>query len=108
KEEASCKLEKYAVELGAYDITYEPRIVEKDETETWILFTNGASNTKGSGAELVLIGPNRMKYTYAPRLNFDRTNNKAEYEVLMAGLKIARKINVLALDVWVDSKLVAS
>ncbi|GJR10480.1 reverse transcriptase domain-containing protein [Tanacetum coccineum] len=90
---------KYAVELGAYDITYEPLIVEKDETETWILFTNGASNTKGFGAELVLIGPNRMKYTYAPHLNFDRTNNKAEYEVLLAGLKIARKINVLALDV---------
>ncbi|GJR08911.1 reverse transcriptase domain-containing protein [Tanacetum coccineum] len=79
-------------------------VVEKDEMKNLDSLYNGDQHN-GSGAEkLVLIGPNRMKYTYAPRLNFDRTNNKAEYEVLLAGLKIARKINVLALDVWAGGR----
>ncbi|GJR10479.1 reverse transcriptase domain-containing protein [Tanacetum coccineum] len=59
-------------------------VVEKDEMKNLDSLYNGDQHN-GSGAEkLVLIGPNRMKYTYAPRLNFDRTNNKAEYEVLLA------------------------
>ncbi|GJW68315.1 reverse transcriptase domain-containing protein [Tanacetum coccineum] len=76
------KLAKYAVEIGAYSITFMPRNavkgqvladflseaperekeesyfrmpevpVEKDDMEIWILFTNGASSPKGSGAEV--------------------------------------------------------
>ena len=59
-------------------------------------------------SRLVLIGPNQVEHTYELRLNFGSTNNEAEYEVLLAGLCIARKMNVEALDVRVDSKLVAS
>ncbi|GJT66489.1 reverse transcriptase domain-containing protein [Tanacetum coccineum] len=81
---------------------------EKDDTETWTLFTNGASNRKGSGASLVLISPNGMEFTYALRLNFTRTNNEAEYEALLAGLHKAAKMKVQAISVNVDSKLVAS
>ncbi|GJS08699.1 reverse transcriptase domain-containing protein [Tanacetum coccineum] len=47
-------------------------------------------------------------YAYALRLTFASTNNEAEYEALLAGLRIARMMNVLRLEVKVDSKLVAS
>ncbi|GKE74046.1 reverse transcriptase domain-containing protein, partial [Tanacetum coccineum] len=63
------------------------------------------NNYQGSG--LVLIDPSGMEYTYAIRLTFSSTNNEAEYETLLAGLRIARKIKVQLLDVKVDSKLVA-
>ncbi|GKB52574.1 reverse transcriptase domain-containing protein [Tanacetum coccineum] len=87
KTEALGKLAKYAFELGAYNITFEPRNVvkgqvladfitktpdgelseeyfgmpkvspERVDTEEWTLFTDRASSLKGSGAGLVLIGP---------------------------------------------------
>ncbi|GKB13088.1 reverse transcriptase domain-containing protein, partial [Tanacetum coccineum] len=81
---------------------------QKDCTKEWILYTDGASSIKGSGACLVLISPTKTEYTYALRLNFESTNNQAEYEALLAGLRIAKKIGVQSLSVNVDSKLVAS
>nr|GEX53770.1 reverse transcriptase domain-containing protein [Tanacetum cinerariifolium] len=136
--ETSIKLEKYAVKLGAYNITYIPRNavkgqvladflskapegekeelyfqmpevpLEKDDIESWTLFTDEASSPKGSGAGLVLIGPRGIEYTYALRLTFPSTNNEAEYEALLAGLRIARQMNISNIEVKVDSKLVAN
>lgn len=60
-------------------------------------------------AGLVLISPNKVKYTYALRLNFEETtNNEAEYEALLAGLRIATDMGVQKIRVYVDSKLVAN
>ncbi|GKB27338.1 reverse transcriptase domain-containing protein [Tanacetum coccineum] len=56
---------------------------------------------------LVMIDLAGTEYTYAIRLNFASTNNEAEYEALLAGLRIAEKMKVRALKVKVDSKLVA-
>ncbi|GJZ10737.1 reverse transcriptase domain-containing protein [Tanacetum coccineum] len=136
--ETSGKLAKYTVELGAYNIMFIPRNavkgqvladflskalegekeelylrmpevpVEEDDTESWTLFNNGASSPKGSGAGLVLIGPSGIEHTYALRLTFPSTNNKAEYEALLARLRIARQMNISNIEVKVDSKLVAS
>ncbi|GKF52477.1 reverse transcriptase domain-containing protein, partial [Tanacetum coccineum] len=58
-------------------------------------------------AGLVLIDFSGTEYTYAIRLTFPSTNNEAEYEALLAGLRIARKMKVKALKVKVDLKLVA-
>ncbi|GJY38044.1 reverse transcriptase domain-containing protein [Tanacetum coccineum] len=81
---------------------------EKDDTKRWTLFTGGESSLKGSGAGLVLIGPSGVEYTYALRLTFTSTNNEAEYEALLAGLRIARKMKIQNLEAKVDSKLVTS
>ncbi|GKF13614.1 reverse transcriptase domain-containing protein [Tanacetum coccineum] len=81
---------------------------QKDRNKEWILYTDGASSAKGSGVGLVLISPTGTEYIYALRLNFESTNNQAEYEDLLAGLGIAKKIGVQSLSVNVDSKLVAS
>nr|GEV39291.1 reverse transcriptase domain-containing protein [Tanacetum cinerariifolium] len=82
--------------------------LEKDDTKSWTLFTDGASSPKGSGAGLVLIGPSGIEYTYALCLTFLSTNNEAEYEALPAGLRIAYQMNISNIEVKVDSKLVAS
>ncbi|GJT74904.1 reverse transcriptase domain-containing protein [Tanacetum coccineum] len=138
KTEASGKLAKYAVELGAYNITFEPRNAvkgqvladfitetsdgelpkkyfrmpkvahERDDTEEWMLFTDGASSLKGSCAGLVLIGPSGVEHTYALHLTFDNFNNEVEYKALLAGLRITRGMDIQKLEARVDSKLVAS
>ncbi|GJS04389.1 reverse transcriptase domain-containing protein [Tanacetum coccineum] len=70
---------------------------EKDCKEEWVLYTDGASSAKGSGIGLILINPTMTEYTYALRLNFESTNNQAEYEALLAGLRIAKKMGVQSL-----------
>ncbi|GJS76645.1 reverse transcriptase domain-containing protein [Tanacetum coccineum] len=49
-----------------------------------------------------------MEFTYALRFRFNATNNEAEYEALIAGLRIARQMGVQNLQANVDSKLVAN
>ncbi|GJY75525.1 reverse transcriptase domain-containing protein [Tanacetum coccineum] len=119
---ASGRLAKWAVELGAYGITYVPRVAVKGhvfayflaDTPTKInatperLYTDGASNNEGSGAGLILISLDDVEYSYALRLNFSNSNNDAEYEALLARLRIAKEMQVKDIHVFVDSKLVSS
>ncbi|GKE19837.1 reverse transcriptase domain-containing protein [Tanacetum coccineum] len=67
---------------------------EEELLEPWILFTDGSSCTDGSGAGLILTNSEGMEFTYALRVRFDATNNEAEYEALIAGLKIAEQMGV--------------
>ncbi|GKE01046.1 reverse transcriptase domain-containing protein [Tanacetum coccineum] len=78
------------------------------EADVWKLYTNKASNNHRAGARLILIDPEDMEYSYALRLNFRNSNNDAEYEALLPGLRIAKEIKVKNIHAFVDSKLVAS
>ncbi|GJS13292.1 reverse transcriptase domain-containing protein [Tanacetum coccineum] len=49
-----------------------------------------------------------VEYSYTLRLNFYNSNNDAEYEALLAGLRIAKEMQVKDIHAFVDSKLVAS
>ncbi|GKD37030.1 reverse transcriptase domain-containing protein [Tanacetum coccineum] len=104
----SRKLGKYAVELGAYNINFVPRNAVKGQVLADLMEELYFQMPEGSGAGLVLIGPSGIEYTYALRLTFPSTNMEAEYEALLAGLRIAQKMNISSIEVKVDSKLVAS
>ncbi|GJZ02534.1 reverse transcriptase domain-containing protein [Tanacetum coccineum] len=115
--EISGRMLKWKFELEGYDIQYKPRasikgqiladfIVERPEEESpdvpmtepeeipepLTLFTDGASCVDGSGARLILTNPEGVEFTYATRFRFEATNNEAEYEALMAGLRIAEQM----------------
>ncbi|GKE94977.1 reverse transcriptase domain-containing protein, partial [Tanacetum coccineum] len=117
--------------LGEHNITYRPRtsvkghiladfLVEKpDESlpdlsvaetlqEPWTLFTNGSSCVDGFGVGLILTSPERMEFTYALRFQFTASNNEAEYEALIVGLRIVAQIGVCNVHISVDCKLVAN
>ncbi|XP_076950965.1 uncharacterized protein LOC143624112 [Bidens hawaiensis] len=79
-----------------------------EEGEEWSLFTDGASNDDGSMAGLKLVSPRKQEFTYSIRLDIKSTNNKAEYEAFLAGLRIADKFGAQHVEAHVDSMLIAS
>ncbi|GJY58171.1 reverse transcriptase domain-containing protein [Tanacetum coccineum] len=76
--------------------------------EPWTLFMDGSSCIDGSGAGLILTSPDGAEFTYALRFQFTASNNEAEYEALLVGLRIAAQMGVRNVQVSVDSKLVAN
>ncbi|GKD56637.1 reverse transcriptase domain-containing protein [Tanacetum coccineum] len=71
-------------------------------------FLYRSSCIDGSGSGLILTNPKGTEFTYALRFRFDATNNEAEYEALIAGLRIAEQIGVKNLQANVDLRLVAN
>ncbi|WRX13925.1 Integrase [Theobroma cacao] len=80
--------------------------VSPNELNPWKVYFDGASNALGHGIGAVLISPNGKYYPATTRLNFNCTNNMAEYEALVMGLQAAIEMKVDAIDVYGDSALV--
>jgi ribonuclease HI len=59
----------------------------------------------GAGAGLLFVSPLGEHMRYAVRLHFPASNNMAEYEALLCGLRIAIEIGIKRLDVRGDSQL---
>ncbi|GKC71842.1 reverse transcriptase domain-containing protein [Tanacetum coccineum] len=76
--------------------------------EPWTLFTDGSSCVDGSGASLILTSPEGTEFTYALRFQFTASNNEADYEALIVGLRIAAHMGMRNVHASVDSKLVAN
>ncbi|XP_074342688.1 uncharacterized protein LOC141680330 [Apium graveolens] len=72
----------------------------------WSLFVDGASYGDGAGAGIELISPETHKIRRATHLAFHATNNDAEYEALINGLKLALEMKVGNLNVFSDSMIV--
>ncbi|XP_022040895.1 protein NYNRIN-like [Helianthus annuus] len=135
KPKISGRLAKWAIELGALDIKYRKRTTIKGQViadflaeipdgeviqdpvvqdipesstarQTWKLYTDGPSSGKGSGAGLMLISPDEIRLMYALRFDFECSNNEAEYEALLAGLRMAQSMGATRVDAYVNSLLV--
>ena len=74
----------------------------------YILFFDGSSNLKRSGAGIILEGPDGIMIEQSLRFDFKASNNQVKYEALIAGLQLAREIGVADLTMRSDSQLVTS
>jgi hypothetical protein len=59
------------------------------QAECWTLYFDGSVMKTGVGACLLFVSPLGEHMRYAVRLHFPASNNMAEYEALLCGLKIA-------------------
>jgi ribonuclease HI len=78
----------------------------------WIIHCDSAWCHAGTGAAAVITSPAGVKHRYAARLSFalesDRcTNNIAEYEAVILGLRKLRALGVTTCIIRTDSKVVA-
>ena len=60
----------------------------------------------GAGAGLLFVSPLGEHMCFMVRLHFSASNNMAEYEALLSGLRIAIELGIKCLDVRGDSQLI--
>jgi ribonuclease HI len=73
----------------------------------WLMYFDGSYTLKGAGAGIVLIPPDGDMLKYAIQIEFPATNNIAEYEGLVTGLRLAKELDIRWLLIRGDSQLVA-
>ena len=72
----------------------------------WKLYVDGAANQKGSGIGIVLVSLEKITIEKSLRLDFSSTNNEAEYEALLTGIIMVKKLKDEAVEIFLNSRLV--
>ena len=107
--EAAGRMALWAVELSEFDKQYCLQIAIKgqavadfiaeftqskdkgeEDAAQWNIHTDGSFNRRVRGAKVVIQTPEGDKIECMIQLDFLTTNNKAEYEALVAGLDLVR------------------
>ncbi|CAJ2669084.1 unnamed protein product [Trifolium pratense] len=117
---------KWSLELSEFDIRYESRKALKaqvladfvaemtsssptvDGADKWTIFVDGASSATGAGAGIILENENGLLIEVSLALSFPTSNNQAEYEAFLAGLRLAEDLQAKEIKIYTDSQLVAS
>jgi ribonuclease HI len=87
--------------LGAHE-----EEINKD-AEAWTVFCHGSWGTFGAGAAAVLVALSKVKTCYAAKLDFSCTNNIAEYEALLLGLRKLRVMGIRRAILKTDSQVIS-
>ncbi|XP_023924424.1 uncharacterized protein LOC112035820 [Quercus suber] len=110
KPDAAGRMVQWAIELSQFDVEYCQRIAIKAQEESrediWTINTDGSSTEKGGGAGVVIVSPQEDVLKYGVQLKFPLTNNKAEYEALLTGLRLAQALGAENVMIKSDSQLV--
>ena len=77
-----------------------------NEAERWTIQIDGLSAQKRGKVGVVITAHNREILKYGVQLRFPATNNEAEYEGILMGLRLRKALGVKNLLVQSDSKLV--
>jgi hypothetical protein len=112
--EATGRITQWAMEIGQYDVEFIPwRVIKSqaltyfiaewtdsdlrgidDSLDHWVMYFDGSYTLKGAGAGVVLIPPEGDMLKYVIQIEFPATNNTAEYEGLVTGLRLAKELGI--------------
>ena len=70
------------------------------------MYFDGSLNIDGIGAGVLFVSPSKEQLRYVLRIYFPASNNAAEYEACLHGLRIAVELGVKLLYIYGDSALV--
>jgi ribonuclease HI len=70
------------------------------------MFFDGASSSMGAGARVVFKSPSHETISLSYKLEFEVTNNVAEYEALVLGLRAAKEMGIKEIAVFGDAELI--
>ena len=124
KPEVAGRMVQWTIELSQFDIEYHPRLAIKAQAlanfitkftlpdedgltkkaERWTIQTDGSSAQKQGGVRVVITAPDGEVLKYGVQLKFLATNNEAEYEGILTGLRLGKAFGAKNLLVQSDSK----
>ena len=124
--DANGRIVKWAMELCSFSLEFTSRttikslalvdfIIEWTELSTpasqgpveyWNMYFDGSLNIDGAGVGVLFVSPSKEQLRYVLRIYFPASNNAAEYEACLHGLRIVVELGVKHLYVYGDSALV--
>ncbi|XP_057419037.1 uncharacterized protein LOC130713272 [Lotus japonicus] len=124
KPDLAGRMVSWAVELSEFGISFEKKGQVKtqtlidfvnemspdekgEESGEWSLSVDGSSNIKGSGAGVILEGPGGVTIEQSLKFDFKASNNQAEYEAIIAGLRLAIEMGVQSIEIKTGSQIVS-
>ncbi|XP_057545841.1 uncharacterized protein LOC130824839 [Amaranthus tricolor] len=119
----SSRVTDWANQLADFGIEYEPRTAIKaqaladfiaestfpyhpEPNQEWKLYVDGSSTQSASGAGLLIMSSAGVRMERAVRFEFAASNNEAEYEALLMGLRICYEAGAKNLSAFSDSQLI--
>ncbi|KAL0361928.1 UNVERIFIED_CONTAM: Ribonuclease HI [Sesamum radiatum] len=84
----------------------EMSIEDTSSDQVWLLHVDGSSKTQGSGAGIVITSPQGEDLEFAIKFDFKASNNEAEYEALVIGMRMAHEAGARHLLAHSDSQLI--
>ncbi|XP_059436627.1 uncharacterized protein LOC132169643 [Corylus avellana] len=128
KLDLSGRLVNWAIEISEFDIHFVSRNAVKGQAladfvaeftniqdqedwpkeRTWVIYVDGSSSKRNGGAGVVMITPDGRELKSSLRLEFKTTNNKAEYETVIAGLGLSQELEAEFVEVRSDSQVIVS
>ena len=72
----------------------------------WKVFMDSASSAMGAGTKIVIITLEEIRLEHSFKLGFRASNNEAEYEALLAGLRAILGMGAWEVEIHLDSRLV--
>ncbi|XP_057808690.1 uncharacterized protein LOC131023162 [Salvia miltiorrhiza] len=116
----SGRMVKWAVELGEYDVDYEPRMAiaqaladfiqettRRPVQEFWVAFMDGSVTKEGCGIGVYIISLGSEVYQFAIKFTCKISNNEAEYEAVVRAVHILSELRAECVIIRTDSQLVA-
>jgi ribonuclease HI len=120
------RIVKWSIELGEFDLKFCPRQAIKSQiladfvsewTETqqpppaeklehWKMYFDDSLNLEGASAGVLFISPQGDHLKYVLQIHYKESNNGAEYEALIHGLRITVSLGIKRLIAYGDSKVV--
>jgi hypothetical protein len=124
--DATGRVAKWVIELAAQTIQYKPKTMIKSQiiadffadwgehqflspapdSMYWRMNFDGSKMLGGLGADIVFTSPKGDKLLYVLQIHFRASNNIAEYEALVHGLKLGKEIGIRRILCFGDSDLV--
>jgi hypothetical protein len=129
-QDATGRISKWAVELGALNVDFKPRTAIKSQAlvnfmaewrenqlptpterpEHWVMYFDGSLKLEGVGVGVLLISPKGEQLKYVLQIFWMVSNNEAEYEALLHGLRLTlsqgiKRLLVYTTPQWSSTKL---